>query len=218
MAKGDRTRANSSKRDNATTKINRDDAMPLQQNEAYLVQGWVDQSNIYGKLLKQFEQYEFALQNMTWKRKQIQKGEIIVNKDNPVLIPLVGQSMCQVTDKKQILKDLDEQIKSLTISRDGIKSQMIHRRDEYVESALRLLHFLKDRYGKYTTKTLDNKTGMGTGVRVKTGQDKVTKEQEKIFEAEMADILKDAEKQAEFKEAVDKANKHNKELEKKKKE
>ena len=216
MAKGDRSRANKSKRDNATAKISRDDALPLQQNEAYLIQGFVDQSNIYGKLLKQFEQYEFALQNMTWKRKQIQKGEITVNKDNPVLIPLVGNSMCQVTDKKQILKDLDEQIKSIQLSRDGIKSQMIHRRDEYVESALRLHNFLKDRYGKYTTKTLDNKTGMGTGVRVKSGQDKVVKEQEKIFEAEMADILKDAETAVKYKEAVKKANKHNKELKEKK--
>ena len=213
MAKGERNRANKSPRENATKTLTRDDAMPLQQNEAYLVQGWIDQSNIYGKLLKQFEQHEFALQNILWKRKQIQKGDIIINKDNPVLIPLVGQSMCQVTDKKQILKDLDDQIKSLTIQRDGIKGQMVHRRDEYVESALRLMHFFKERYGKYTTKTVDDKTGVGTGVRVKTGQDKIAKEQETLFEAELQEIMKDAEKQAEFKDAVDKAKKHNKELE-----
>ena len=214
MTKGDRKRANNSPRTEATKAINRDDAMPLQQNEAYLVQNWIDQSNVYGKLVKQFEQYEFNLQNMLWKRKQIQKGDIKVDKDNPVLIPLVGQAMCQITEKKQVLKDLDDQIKTLTISRYGIKGQMIHRRDEYVEAALRLLSFLKERYGKYTTKKIDDSTGIGTGVRVKAGKAETQKKQETIFEAELEEILKDAEKQAEFKEKAKEAAEHNKKLKK----
>lgn len=221
MAKGDRSRSNKkaeptniTPRQKAMSKINKKDAMPLQQNEALVVQEWIDQSNQYGKLMQQFEQYEFTLQNIIWKRKQIQKGEIKINAENPVMIPLVGKAFCQVTDKKQVLKDLDDQIKSLTNARDGIKGQMLHRRDEYIESALRVITFMKERYGKYSSKNID----VGkyhTGARVKAGKKETKKNQEKIFEAEFNEIMKDAAKQAEFKEACKKAEKHNEELKKK---
>jgi len=180
MTKGDRKRTNGGNRDKATGHIDRSDATPLQQNEAYLFKELIDQSNVYGKLIKQFEDVEFMYQNLNWKRKQIQKGEIEVSKTSPIYVTLVGNSLIPLTDKKQVLKDIDEQLKGLKMQRDGIKGQMIHRRDEYVEAALRLKTFLDGRYGKYTTKSISS--GLNeTGVRVKEGKDKIKKTEETLF-------------------------------------
>ena len=213
MPKGDRKRSNSGKRDTATGKIDRSDATPLKQNEAYLFKELIDQSNVYGKLMKQYEEIEFVYQNLLWKRKQIQKGEIEISKTSPIYVTLVGSSLIPLTDKKQVIKDIDEQLKGLKLQRDGVKGQLLHRRDEYIESALRLKTFLEGRYGKYTTKSIGVAKD-GTGVRVSAGREKQKKEEQTLFEAEFNDLMKDSELQKEFKEKLDQAKAENKEMEK----
>lgn len=202
--KGDRKRATKSPRNQATGKIDRKGAMPLMQNEAYLLKELVDQSTLFGKLMKQFEQYEFALQDMIWKRKQVQKGDIKL----PILLPFAGNSLYSVNDKKKVLDDLDVQIKQLTNARDGINTQMIHRRDEFVEAGLRLRTFVDSKFGIYTTKTIGVQN-QSTGLRVKEGKAQQTKDEKKLFEAEFNDIMNDPKLQKEFKEASKKATELN---------
>lgn len=212
MAKGNRKRSNKedvknlTPRQQATSKIDRSDVMPIQQNEAFIFKELIDQSNMYGKLLKQYEDYEFQLQDLIFKRKQVQQGKIKL----PIYLPLIGNALYCVDDKKRVLKDLDTQIKILTNSRDGIKGQMTQRRDMYVESALRLTNFMKGKFGKYSSKDI-NVQQYQTGVRVKTTKKEEKKNQEKLFEAEFNDLMKDAQKQAEFHEAAKKAQKKNEE-------
>ncbi len=202
MSKGNRKRSNKivkkdvdkSNRKQAVTKINRDDALPLQQNEAWLFKELIDQSNYFGKLLKQFEEYEFALQDLIYKRKKLQQGKIKL----PILLPFAGNSLYQVNDKKMVLEDLDTQINVLKNSVSGIKSQMIHRRDEFIESGLRTLDFLGNRFGKFTSR----KVGIDplqTGVRRKTKAE--TKKDEVLFQGEWDKIIKDPKLQKEMLEA-----------------
>lgn len=215
MAKGDRNRSNNkSKRKKATSKISREDAKPVMQNEAYIAKEWIDQSNAFGKLQKQFQDIDFMYQTLTMKRKQIQKGEIEVSKTSPIYVKLIGESLCPLTDKKKVLEDIDQQIKSLKLQRDGVKGQLLHRRDEYIESALRLTRFLVERYGKYSSTEI-GAPKYGTGVRSKEEKKASKKDEQKLFEAEFNDIMKDAETQAKFIEATEKAKKDNKKLEKK---
>lgn len=205
--KGERKRAvKPSPREQATGKIDRTKAMPLEQNEAYLLKELVDQSTVFGKLLKQFEQYEFALQDLLWKRKQLQQGKIKL----PIFLPFAGQALYQVNDKKKVLDDLDIQVTQLTNARDGISGQMMHRRDEFIEAGLRLNTFIAARFGVYTTKNIgvQNQT---TGVRVKTGSKKAKTDEKKLFEAEFNDIVNSPELQKEMKEASKKAVALNKE-------
>lgn len=200
--KGDRKRskkpikkdADKSKRTQAVTPIKRDEALPLQQNEVWLFKDLVDQSNYFGKLLKQYEQYEFALQDLIYKRKKLQQGKIKL----PILLPFAGNSLYQVNDKKMVLKDLDTQITVLKNSISGIKSQMIHRRDEFIESGLRTCDFLSTRFGKFTSRKV-GVDPMQTGVRRKTKTE--VKKDDVLFEAEFDKILKSPELQKEFKEA-----------------
>lgn len=213
MAKGDRKRANVDKdkspRKKAVTKPDRSKAMPIQQNEAFMFKDLIDQSNLYGKLLKQFEQYEFAMQDLIWKRKQVQQGKIKL----PIYLPFAGNSLYEVNDKKKVLKDLDKQIEVMQNSINGIKGQMLHRRDEFIESGLRLKDFISARFGIYTTKNI-HVPNAATGVRVKTGKHESEDAEKKLFEAEFDDIMKSAEKQNEFKKAVEQAKEENKKLEK----
>ena len=212
MTKGDRQRANKAPRENATKKIDKSDVTPLMQNEAYLFKELIDQSNHYAKLLKQYEEFEFAYQNLTYKRKQIQKGEIEISSTAPIYVPMVGNALVPITDKKMVLKDIDTQLNQLKLQRDSVKGQLSLRGDEYVASALRLRSFMDNRFGKYTT-TVITAPAAPTGVRVKTGE-KAKKDEQKIFEAEFNDILNDAETKAKFKDAVEVAKKHNEALEK----
>jgi hypothetical protein len=207
-----RKRANKvSPREKATSKISRDDAMPLQQNEAYIFKELIDQSNLYGKLMRQYEEIDFTYQNLVYKRKQIQKDEIKISKESPIYVPLLGNSLVPLTDKKKVLKDIDDQLKGLKLQRDGVKGQMVHRRDEFVEAALRLKTFIDNRFGKYTSVSI-GAINNGTGVRVKAGKEEEKKKEQKLFEAEFEKIMNDAETQEEFKKALNKAKKENKEL------
>jgi len=209
MAKGDRKRSNTtSKREKATSKISREDATPVMQNEAYIAKEWIDQSNAYGKLKKQFMDIDFMYQTLVTKRKQIQKGEIEVSKTSPIYVKLIGESLCPLTDKKKVLEDIDGQLKSLKLQRDGVKGQLLHRRDEYIESALRLTRFLVERYGKYSSKDI-SAPKYGTGVRSKVEKKASKKDEETLFEAEFDKIMNDAETQAKFIEANEKAKKDN---------
>lgn len=216
MVKGDRKRSNKkvvkkdaekSKRKQAITKISRDDALPFQQNEAWLFKELVDQSNYFGKLLKQYEQYEFALQDLIYKRKKLQQGKIKL----PILLPFAGNSLYEQNDKKMVLKDLDTQITVIKNSVSGIKSQMIHRRDEFIEAGLRTADFLINRFGKFTSKKV-GVDPMQTGVRRKTKTEE--KKDKVLFEAEFDKLLKDPELQKEFKQANEMAKSKNAEKKK----
>lgn len=213
MAKGNRKRAKkvvpTTPREKAISKIKRDDCLPLATSEAYLIKEVVDRSQVFGKLMNQWQQQEFLLQDLIWKRKQIQKGKILINKDNPILLPFAGNSFYYQTDKKQVLSDLDKQIEILKNQNNGINGQLTHNRDEFIESGLRLKNFMEGRFGSYTSKGVGVQH-MTTGKRVSAGKSKQQNTEKVLFEEEFQELMKDAEKQNKYREAVKKAKDENK--------
>jgi len=130
--------------------------MPLQQRETMYFSELVELSNLYAKLRKQHEQYVFVLGKLKEQRTDIQKGNIKL----PILMPLGGKAFYSETDKKKVLEEMDDQINSLKESIKGIKGQMDHRRDDYIEAGLRLKEFATTRFGVYKPKQImaDRKT------------------------------------------------------------
>ena len=208
MAKG-----NSRKRANKIPKIgpvsskvgekeaNRENAVPLYQNETIVFNELVELSNQYAKLKKQYEQYEFIRINLVARRKKIQKGDIKL----PIQIQLTSDMYYAEDDKKKVLRALDDQIKTITNSVAAVKQQVNARRDMYVEAGLRLLTFAESRYAQYKMKEFRPR-----GATLTEDEKKLTeKEYDELFKADAKDMQK-PEVQAAFKEAMKLADKKNK--------
>jgi len=197
-----RKRANTSKRATAAKEKAVPIIDPLQQRETMYFQELVELSNLYAKLRKQYEQYEFIVKKLEDKRTAIQKGDIKL----PILVQLSANSYYSEYDKKAVLEDLDKQIDALHKSMIGVKGQLDHRRDDFVESGLRLMEYATKRFQGYKHKNInaDRRTAK--------------KEEEQIFEAEFDKLFgKDADPkvQEEFKKAKAEAVAKNKEQVKK---
>ena len=174
MPKGKRTRANKSPRNEALPKEKK--LTPLEQGEANYFQPLVQFSNTYGQLLKQSEQYHLVLSKLEERRTKIQKGDIKL----PIMVQLTGNSFYSEYDKKVVLEDIDKQIASIKESLKGIRGQLEHRKDDYVDSAIKVKKFLEARFEGQKQSSIG-------GERIKGNK----KDEEKIFEADFAELMKE---------------------------
>lgn len=131
---------------------------PLTQSEAKMLQGFADASVTFDKLLKQKSQYEFAISSMEKTRKKIQDGEI-----PEIIVTIAPNTTAPITDKKEMLKHLDDQIHSLKTALLGIKGQVEQKQDLYIERGLVLKKWCDNRFSPYkptditsNRKTLDD--------------------------------------------------------------
>lgn len=165
---------------------------PINQNELAYFKGVVDISNMYAKVRQQYSQYEMALNAVKKNRTKVKTGEY-----KSLSIPVSPDTTTTLTDKAKMLKYLNGQIKQLETGLLGIKGQMENKRDTFVEYGLRLEAFVKQRFGSYRIQQVAS-----------DGSKKV--DERKLFEAEFDKLMKDEEKQKEFKTALNKAKKSNK--------
>lgn len=192
MVKGNRKRAAKKPKKQSTRPS---DPLPLVQPEANMFQQFIQASNTYGKLRKQKEGYEHVLRELEAKKKRIKKGEI----KPPFLKPLDGKTFYHETSTDKMLKDLDKEIDSIKNSIEGIKGQVEHRKDNYIDEALKIVAYYGNKFNKYKMKNV-------TGTR----DSAVEKQEEKLFEASFDELMKDKKLQKEFQEAKQKAVKENK--------
>jgi hypothetical protein len=198
MAKGDRKRSNKNVQQAVKVKPLR----PITQPEAQLFQQLINISNQYSKLRQQFEEYTTVLSAIKDRRKKVQTGEIPM----PIQMPLGKNKYWQCEDKKIILKELDDEIKILTNALKGVQGQLQNHKDAFVESGLAAEEFLHGKFKNHKPKNVYTK---GCSPR---------KKEKVLFEGELDEMLKNEDKQKEFKKAKAKAVKENKKLEEKKQE
>jgi hypothetical protein len=159
-----------------------------------LFQELVDSSNRYQAVLKQKEQYEFAISQMEKDRTKIQKGEI----QPPFQMTVIPNVLTRVvSDKKEILAIFDEQLKTYKSMIKGLVGQVEHRYEEYIQSGTRNKDFLASRFGKIEQ----------TAIMPVKGS--VTPTEEVLFESEFKALATDPEIKAEFNKARKEAVKRN---------
>lgn len=167
---------------------------PLNSMQGKYFQELVDTSNRYQAIMKQKEQYRFAIKQMESDRHKIQTGEI----KGPFVLTIIPKVLSrEVTDKKEILKIFDEQLKTYKKMVKALEGQLQHRYDEFVETGVRTRQFLEYKFGKEKVK--------GIVPDRKTGKD----EEETLFEAEFEDLAKDPEIKKEFEKKKKEAIKKN---------
>lgn len=167
---------------------------PITEAEGQYFKELVETSNRYIALMQQQMKYEFVVKKLEDNRLKIQKDEYPM----PFTLALIPNVMFyQEHDKKKILKIFDEQLTSYRGSIKAIKSQIDHRYEEYVESAVRNREFLIRKYGTLKAKQV-------------APDRKIIKDEEDLFEAEFSELLTNPEKLAEFKNAKKEAVKRNK--------
>lgn len=185
-----RKRANADKPKPVESKEN---LRPINQMEATVFQRLIQVSNQYGKLMQQKDEFTTVLEQLKEKRKLVAAGKI----ELPVLLPLGKNKFYQCTDKKDVLIDLDAEIKVLSNAVKGIDGQMQNYQDAYVEAGLAVRDFVDSRFSKYQPKNTYSK-----GCSPK-------KEERVLFEKELDEILKDEDNKEELKEAIKTATKEN---------
>lgn len=167
---------------------------PMVSGEELYFKDLVDTSSAYSKVLQQKAQYVFAIKKLQENRKKIQDGDITP----PYIMTLIPNVLAYtISDKKQVLKLFDDQIKSYQTNLKSLTSQADHRYEDYVESATRNRDFWLRRFGdiKTATITADRRSS--------------EKDEETLFEAEFKDMMSDPKKKAEFDKATKEAVKRN---------
>jgi hypothetical protein len=192
MAKGSRKRSNkTSPREAVITKKSKSIA-PLHVREGQLLEKFANMAQNYAKILKQEQQYDFLLQSMNKTRKKIQDGEVTA-----LNIPVAPNTTAPVTEKKEMLAYMDEQIKLINQSLLAIKGQVEHKRDLFIESGLHVKDWCEKRFGEYKQKNVSGYRGKNT-----------TENEKVLFEQAFEDLDMEA-----FKKAKAEAVKLNKEKE-----
>lgn len=183
MAKANRKRANINKPREVKVEspIN---AQPVTQKDVDSIKNFLQAASHYEKLLQQLMQYEFVLHNMQEVRLKIQRGELTA-----LNVMVAPNTTAPITDKKEMLAYLDDQIKSVQQAVLGIKGQIDTRRGLYVEQGLYLTDWFQSRFSKYKLPNV-------TGIRNTT----LEKDEKVLFESEF-----DSLDEKEFKKAKEKA-------------
>lgn len=167
--------------------------MPMQQWESQYFNELVQASNTYAKLLKQEKTYEMIVKELEESRRKIQKGEIKL----PVTITLIPKVMSyQEDDKKKVLGMLDDHIGNYKTALKGIRGQVEHRYDEFIESGIRNKEFLARRFKDKHAKAIAPESHQ-------------IQDEKTLFEADFDELMKSKEKQEEFKKAKAEAIKRN---------
>lgn len=180
----------------------RDNLNAINQMEANLFQKLIQVSNQYAKLVQQRDEFETILAQVKVKREKVAKGEI----ELPIMLPLGKNKFYHCNNKKDVLEDLDAEIKVLSNAVKGINGQMQNMQDAYVEAGLAVRDFTDAKFSKFRPK---NTYSAGCSPK---------KSERVLFEGELDDIMKDEEKKEKMKEALKTAKKENKKLEASKKE
>lgn len=171
------------------TKIN-----PLMESEGRFFQELVDSSNQYTNAMKQESQYQFILDKLKKDRKKIQDGDIKL----PMTMTLIPKLLSyQEDDKKKILKIFDDQIAAYNANLATIKGQIELRYENFIESAVRNREFLNIRFKSAKAKKIVPLRDIGE------------KDEELLFEAEYANLVKDGDTQKEYHKASKEATKRN---------
>lgn len=170
MAKGNRKRSNTSKREAALPQKELKPIQPMHAKEAQLIQQFVNIAQTYAKLLRQEQQYDFILKSMEKTRTKIQKGEL-----TSLNMPVAPNTTAPITDKKDMLEYMDDQIKTVKTALSGIKGQVSQKRDIFTETGLHLKDWCERRFGKYQNQKI-------TGYRKSFDDEKV------LFESEFEDL------------------------------
>ena len=190
-------KANSRKRANGRTKADIPQPTklaPLMQAEAQYFNELVESSNAYSGLLTQKAQYENIMKRLQEGRKKVQKDEIKL----PVDIVLIPKVMTyQENDKKKVLEMFDLHIKIFMDKLNANTSQLEFAHENFAESGIRNKEFLTRRFEKATVRNI-------------VPERQVIKDEDVLFEAELADMMKDPKKVKEFKKAEQEAAKRNK--------
>jgi hypothetical protein len=167
---------------------------PLDRMEAQNVQYLFQINQQYGKLTQQYEEYKLIVRQLTERRKDVQQGKI----ELPILLPLSRNKFYQCSNKKVILKELDEEIEVMTDAMRGVEGQVKNNRDALISAGLSVLAWSKKRFEQYKPENVYSK-GCSP-----------TKDEKVLFEAELDDIEKNPKAQKELEEALEVAKKENK--------
>lgn len=200
MAKGNRKRTN--KGIKATIKLpTASEIEPINQQEAEtFLQQLVNVSNIFAKLRKQQREYTTIVEKLKENRIKVQKGLI----KPPFLMPLSKNRFYNSNSKKDMLDELDSEIKVLVNAIKAVDGQVKQYKDAYIGAGLAAIEFVTTRFGKFKPENVYHKSCQPS------------KKENIIFEGELDEILKNenGEKQKYY-DARKQMKEHNTELKKK---
>ena len=204
MAKGNKTvRKRSKVKEKGIKKEEvktRPDIRPIDTQEVVYFNQLIEISNAYAKSRQQYAQYDAALRALQKNRDKINKGEYTV-----LNVPVAPDTTTALTNKKEMLKYLDNQIHQLRTALLGVKGQVDNKRDIFIEVGLRTEAFITRRFAGHRVKKVAS-----DGTRAK--------EEKVLFEAEYEELIKKegmnkkdeervTKKQVEFKKALAEAKK-----------
>jgi len=115
----------------------------LSNPEMEIIQNMANLSATYGGLLKQQAQYDAALIMLKIRREQIVKGELKL----PMMVKVTDRLQYAESNKDKVLKLIDDDIKNVTLARDGLQGTIEYRRDAFKESLLKTISALKLKVG-----------------------------------------------------------------------
>lgn len=206
MAKANK---NVRKRSNVKEKVKKEEAKPavpdiapINTQEVTFFNQLIEVSNSYAKSRGQYSQYDAALKALKKNREKVNAGEYKV-----LNVPVAPDTTTQLTDKKKMLKYLDNQITQITTATQGVKGQIDNKRDVFIEVGLRLEAFMKQRFGGFKVKHV-------ASAGYKEEEEKV------LFKAEYEKLMKETnpenykEEQKKFGEALLKAKEVNEKMKK----
>jgi hypothetical protein len=150
---------------------------PLTQQDGENLQEMVNINNTYASLLKQQAQYDAAIHMLKIRRDQVANGTLKL----PVMIQVTRTISYAESDKTKVLKHLDDELRGLELAKQGVTGTLEYRRDNFVESLLRVSKLLNEKSKKFEVKTV---SGIDPG-----SQDQRDSEQ-KAIEKEFNKMLK----------------------------
>jgi len=158
----------------------------------------VDLSNTYASLLQQYATEEYKLQIVQTTTKKIESKEI----KPPFLVPIPGNIFIPETNMKNVLKSLKHQELLISTKIAGVRGQLEHRYDEFVETMLRFKEFLSAKLGdkqisKFTQHRTGGKQRDGEQVLFEKEFDKMTEKDGKELEELLKKATKDMNKKTE---------------------
>lgn len=167
---------------------------PLMESEGRFFQELVESSNQLTGAKKQKAQFEFIINKLKEDRKKIQHGDIKL----PMVMTLIPKLLSYYeNDKKKILKIFDDQLAAYNANLATLKGQIALRYENFIESAVRNREFLNIRFKDAKVKHIVPLRDIGE------------KDEELLFEADYAKLVKDSDEQKKFRKAEKEAIKRN---------
>jgi hypothetical protein len=117
---------------------------PLQVQELQLIENFVNLAKNYTQILKQKQQYDYALKTMEETRNKIQKGEL-----TSIMIPIAPNTSAPITDKKAMIEYMDEQIRLIKQSVVAINGSAAHKKELYIEGGLSLQKWTNRKFSSF---------------------------------------------------------------------